>query len=180
MAGRAEKYLPPMLKGYTEKTMAWLHNNLDGPWEHNEPGVDYFLALSGVQIEVKNTDKTGALTDKITPRQSKQLDAYGGFIFLVMWEKDYPNLPGGADAYLVPWKVYKAFWDNKPARKAYRRRVTAYAVGVEDVLGQYKLPWAGGTWKIPKNHPSLFWTEVSSRIDLARSLTRMYLDSLED
>jgi len=158
MAGRAEVFIHPMFRGLEEADF-WIHKNPDGKFTSGGP--DYFLAMSGTQVEVKNSERTGELADEPSEKQVRLLDRYGGFIFLVMYDSEgSQRMPNGADAYLVPWPVYKEWWARMKELKgkSVRRHATARAIGADDELGQYRLEWANGRWNVPVNHPSGFWS----------------------
>jgi len=147
MAGRAEHFVPKMLQNLTKEYGMWLKKNTDMTkfLKGKEPGVDYNLALASIQIEVKNSDKSDVLTDKPSDIQEKFLNDYDGFIFLVMWDKGYPRLPAGGDAYLVPWKNYKKFMAETAVRgKSNRRHATFRAFGADEHLKDYSLKWDKG------------------------------------
>jgi hypothetical protein len=164
VAGYSEKHLPPIFAQFRERTEAWLHKNVDRGFNNygEGGGPDYFLALCGTQIEVKNSERDGTLTDGPTDLQRKLLDQHGGYIFLEMFDEGYPPRPAGADAYLVPWEIYRDWWDDvRVARKiSLRRTKTNRSEGVDWYLGKYKLPWQDGHWVIPQYHPSDFWMDM--------------------
>jgi len=164
MAGKAEHFVPQMLKDLQDNYGMWLKKNTDMTQflKSKEPGVDYNLALASIQIEVKNTDKNGVLSDKPSEIQSKLLDQYGGFIFLMMWDPGYPRLPKGGDAYLVPWNNYKDFLKITDVNgKSIRRHATARAFGADEILKDYALKWENGKWKIPPENP--FWDTLKEK-----------------
>jgi len=166
MAGKAEHFVPKMLQNLTKEYGMWLKKNTDMTafLKTKEPGVDYNLALASIQIEVKNSDKNGVLSDKISEIQEKLLNDYGGFVFLVMWDEDYPRLPKGGDAYLVPWKNYQKFIEDTSVKgKAIRRHATVRSFGADDFLKDYSLEWDKGTWTIPSKNP--FWSTLQERSD---------------
>jgi hypothetical protein len=167
MAGYAEKYLPPIFKDFRNRTGAWLHKNKDGKGQLGEHGPDYFLALTGTQIEVKNSERDGTLTDGPSELQTKLLNEHGGYIFLVMWDKDYPRLPDGADAYLIPWTLYRDWWNDWRLTKkvSFRRHSTERSMGVDGFFKNHQLPWvSGGHWAIPQDHPSHFWNDLRAKV----------------
>jgi len=160
MSGKGEKYVHGLLKPFTNKGW-WLKKNTD--WNKvfsgKEEGVDYNLALSSIQIEVKNTDASGALTDKPSQIQRDLLEKYGGFIFLILWDAGYPRLPEGGDGYLVPWRAYQQFEeDTSRQRKSIRRHKGKRAYGADEFLSEYRLDWKDGRFRIPAAHP--FWDVV--------------------
>ena len=170
MAGHSEKHLPPIFRAFRERTGAWLHKNRDvGYLDRGEGGgPDYFLALCGTQIEVKNSERDGTLTDGPTDLQRKLLDEHDGYIFLEMYDAGYPQRPNGCDAYLVPWEVYRDWWDDvRVARKiSLRRHATARSEGVVNYLAKYLLPWGEGAWFIPYDHPSHFWWDMLGKLQV--------------
>jgi hypothetical protein len=171
MAGKAEKYVRDLFRKGIEQGW-WLKKNTD--WNKvigaKEEGVDYNLALASIQVEVKNTDKDGVLTDRISEVQAELLDRYGGFVFLVMWDEGYPRLPGGADAYLVPWEVYKWFdEETQKQRKSIRRHKGFRAYGADEYLADYILEWKDGRFAIPPDHP--FWDTVLERVEVLQEQT---------
>ena len=92
------------------------------------------------------------------------MNDYDGFIFLVMWDKGYPRLPAGGDAYLVPWKNYKKFMTETAVKgKSIRRHATIRAFGADEHLKDYSLKWDKGTWSIPSENP--FWSSLQERSD---------------
>lgn len=164
MAGRAEHFVPKMMENLTKEYGMWLKKNTDMTQflKSKEPGVDYNLALASVQIEVKNTDKDGTLSDKPSEIQTKLLNEYDGYIFLMMWDPDYPRLPAGGDAYLVPWKNYQKFMEQTDVKgKSVRRHATARAFGADEILKDFSLKWTKGTWTIPPDNP--FWKTLEER-----------------
>jgi hypothetical protein len=165
MAGKAEKYVHGLLQPFTRRGW-WLKKNTDwsAAFGAKEQGVDYNLAMASIQIEVKNTDKDGVLSDKPTRVQSELLDRHGGFVFLVMWDEGYPRLPEGGDGYLVPWPAYQDFIEaTSLQRKSVRRHRGFRAYGADEYLADYKLEWRDGRFRIPPAHP--FWDEVISRAE---------------
>ena len=165
MAGKAEKYVPGLMHSFLERGW-WLKKNTDwnAVFGSKEEGVDYNLAMASIQIEVKNTNKDGVLSDRPSRVQRELLDRYGGYVFLVMWEQGYPKLPEGGDGYLVPWPAYKDFEEATSAqRKSVRRRRGFRAYGADEHLADYKLVWRDGRFRIPPEHP--FWDEVIARAD---------------
>lgn len=182
MAGRAEPYCRNTFNPILNGTDAWMHNNLDGK-DEGERGPDYFLALAGIQIEVKNTNRDGALIDTVSPMEEKFLNMYGGYIYLVMWDKDYPRLPNGADAYLIPWIEYRDWIPTVPRMKSIRRHKTSRGVGVDEVFPQYKMEWTNkyeGKYRftIPSNHP--IWNDIRQRIIDFKIKFDKFIGSLEE
>jgi hypothetical protein len=165
MAGKAESYLLGLMRPLTAKGW-WLKKNTD--WNvifgSKEEGVDYVLAMASLQIEVKNSNKDGALIDEPTKVQRDLLNKYGGYIFLVMWDEGYPRLPKGGDGYLVPWPAYQDFMEaTSLQRKSVRRHKGFRAYGADEYLEDYRLEWEDGHFHIPPHHP--FWDEIIARAD---------------
>jgi len=168
MAGYSEKHLPPIFTQFRKESGAWLHKNRDyGYTDRGDGGgPDYFLALCGTQIEVKNSERDGTLTDGPTELQRKLLDEHGGYVFLEMFDPGYPPRPDGCDAYLVPWQDYRDWWDHvRVADKvSLRRHGTTRSRGVDEWLKDYKLPWQDGHWVIPMDHASNFWHDMEIKL----------------
>lgn len=159
MAGFSERYLHPMLR----QTGFWVHKNQGGKF--GQLGPDYAIAPWTVQIECKNTGRDGVLSDGPSDVQRRLLDEQGGFVFLVMWDEGLPRLPKGGDGYLVPWHVYREWWDRNSAikGKSIRRHATTRAIGADEELGEYRLEWTDGHFHIPFAHKSGFWSVLRTK-----------------
>ena len=168
MAGKAEKYFPPILRPIT-RNGGRVRKVKDGPPGQNDGGgPDYSVTPFIISVEVKNTDEDGTLTDAPTTEQRRVLDKYGGFVFLMLWDTGYPNLPKGADAFLVPWEEYKEWWDSKPKGKSYRRKPTVRGISVPDDWRRfYYLRWTNhgdeSYYDVPLLNP--FWARWIEKVD---------------
>lgn len=161
--GRAEDSFKRALKPITQQCPSiFLRNLLDlTHFGVAEPGCDFQLSLGTLLIECKNTDRDGALIDRPSDRQKNQLDKYGGYIFLGMWDKGYPRLPKGADFYLLPWQRYQEFvLDYQIAiGKSYRRHPAVRAHGASEIIPvEYKCEYDNGV-VIPAQH--VFWKDCA-------------------
>lgn len=128
------------------------HQDMLMPKAEQKP--DFLVAMEYVYVEAKGGGLRWDFEKSITPTQRIVMREHEGWLFLEMGEG---RAPKGRAAYLVPWQKWTIIEEQLLSQDVHsviwERSLRSKNPSADELMGEYRVVWDDGDWKIPEEHP---------------------------